>query len=68
MKFKSYLSKYNELLDKKQKLQESLNDIENENIKDIVLKEINNINSEIFEFKNQELYDEAYIENFKSWN
>lgn len=68
MKFIDYLKKYNKLLDNKEKLQQSLKNIEDQNIINIVTKEINSIDCKIYELKNKKLYDEEYIENERLWN
>lgn len=66
--FADYLNKYNSLVDKQERLEKSLLMVDDEQINNIVKKEIDIVKNEIANLKNMQLYTQSDFDNFKQWN
>lgn len=66
--FADYLNKYNSLVDKQERLEKSLLMVDDEQINNIVKKEIDIVKQEIANLKNMQLYTQSDFDNFKQWN
>lgn len=67
-KFEYYLNKYNSLVEKQERLEKSLLMVDDEQINNIVKKEIATVKKEISKLKNTQLYTQSDFDNFKQWN